>query len=73
MGNFVSNTKKIKNLPGSIIYFLLKKNSEEIQTCIVMKAKILIVMDEYLRSNPLFCRMAKWQFSPEIQRQIRRG
>ncbi len=40
-----------------------------------MKAKILNVMDEYLRSNPLFCwggvKMEK--FSPEIQSQITGG
>ncbi len=36
--------------------------------------KILNVMDEYLLSNPLFCRAgSKWQYSPEIQSQITGG
>ncbi len=45
--------------------------SEERQTCIAMKAKVLNVVDEYLLNNPLFCRGGSiWQFSPEIQSQI---
>ncbi len=37
-----------------------------------MKAKILNIVDEYLPSNPLFCRGgSKWQFSAKIQSQIK--
>ncbi len=52
-----------------LIIFCLKKDSH-----VVMKAKILNVMDEFLLSNPLFCRAgSKWQFSPVIQSQITGG
>ncbi len=45
--------------------------SGERQICIVMKAKILNVMDEYRLSNPLFFRGgSNWPCSSEIQSQI---